>query len=55
MTGLEVSLVLATGVTADVAVQWFDSTVLTLVKDREGKFYEMMTTAFRTELHRQVR
>jgi hypothetical protein len=40
---------------AEAANEWFDGTVLTLMKEREGKFYELMTTAFRGELHRQVR
>jgi hypothetical protein len=44
-----------TGLTPEFAQQWFDNTVLALVKERESKFYELMTTAFRNELQRQVR
>jgi hypothetical protein len=42
-------------VTTEFAQQWFDASLMALVKERENKFYELMTTAFRGELHRQVR
>ncbi len=41
-------------VTPEFAQEWFDTSVLALVKERENKFYELMTAAFRGELHRQV-
>jgi hypothetical protein len=36
-------------------LQWFDDIVMPFVKDREAKFYELMTAAFRSEMHQQVR
>ena len=34
--------------------RWFDVTVASLIRDRESQFYTMMTSAFRTELQKQV-